>query len=124
MADFGLDEVKNESPVAPNKGLLTGLKSRIQSEVSIPHEESDHAARSVGFESRENKKPASAAAAAGPQKRRRAAEETYPTSLRLRRSLKERLNAYCRKHAYKPGCDLSYPEAIERMLDESEGSLK
>ena len=113
MADFGL---KADEPATPKPQVNVGLISSIKPRVSprpIPHmAESDKAAEASGFTSREP----------GPKfepyirpaRRKRKQEQTYPLSMRAPVSILQRFIAYAERHK------LSYPFALERLLEESE----
>jgi hypothetical protein len=113
MADFGL---KPDAPptTAPKiaTDLLAGIKPRAVSRTNLNLEESDKAAERIGFTSRE---PKPAAVIDEPQRRRRRKPEpTSPLSMRLRNSIHARFIDYAEAR------NLSYPAALELLLDESE----
>jgi len=113
MADFGL---KSEEPAVPkpqvNVSLLSNIKPREAPRPTSHVAESDRAAEATGFTSREP----------GPKfepyirpaRRKRKQEQTYPLSMRAPVSILQRFIAYAERHK------LSYPFALERLLDESE----
>jgi hypothetical protein len=121
MSDFGLkaeggenraDTAKRALPV----DLIAGVKPRAVSRQMIDAVESERAADALGFRSREPGASSSGGSTTRVLRKKRAPEDTSPLALRLRVSLHKRFLAYADAHG-----GLSYPAALERLLDESEG---
>jgi hypothetical protein len=117
MADFGL---KNDEPspakphVAPD--LLASIKPRSAPRPSINVAESDRLAATAGFTSRE---PSHLAVDpreiyGTPRRAKREPEPMTPLSMKLRRSLHKRFRDFADERK------LSYPEALEKLLNDSE----
>jgi hypothetical protein len=116
MGDFGLklDETQKKPEVA--KDLLAGMKPRASSRSNVDLAESDRNAVSAGFRSRESV-PAVFSDPGNymtPRRRKREPEPTTPLSMRPPRSV------HARFRDYADGLKISYPEALEKLLDESE----
>jgi len=96
--------------------LLAGIKPRTAVVTQRPPlQESDKSAQAAGFTSRE---PVQRVATGRPTRRRRKQEESYALSMRCPASVLERFIAYAEKYR------LSYPLALEQLLDESDGVAK
>jgi len=117
MADFGLKSEQNDEPLENTQSTVDlTLLSKIQPRSptrprSIEVAESDKIAEASGFTSRE----------AGPvvepyirpKRTKRQLEQLYPISMRAPVSVLQRFIAYAERH------HLSYPLALERLLNES-----
>lgn len=122
MADFGLTADDDKTRKNDGSELLVGLKPRIRNPSSVTTHDSDETAMRAGFISREARP---ATMPSRPRKIKTPVEQSFPTSVRLKASLLERFIEYCRVHAHDPlrpdETALSYSEAIERLLNESQG---
>jgi hypothetical protein len=119
MADFGLKaDVSTENTATAGKpglpmDLIAAVKPRAVGRAVVDIAESDRAAASLGFVSREAGQPVESTTRV--LRKRRAPEDTSPLALRLRVSVHKRFLDYADKHG-----GLSYPAALERLLTESE----
>ena len=117
MADFGLEpEGKGEEKTKPTVDV--GLISRIQPRTPIrpirrDMTESDRMAEMTGFTSREPSTPI-VQPYIQPTRTKRKREQTYPFSMRPPVSVLQRFIAYAEKHR------LSYPRALEKLLDDND----
>jgi len=116
MVDFGLTPEEPHKKSEVSADLLAGIKPRVSSRTHVDIAESDRSAASAGFRSRESV-PAVLPDPVNyltPRRRKRDPEPTTPLSFRPPRSVHARFRDYADDHKY------SYPEALEKLLDESE----
>lgn len=124
IKEFGLgidDPIATPSaPAAPSVAteLLSGLRPRIAARPQSPLIESDENAKKAGFTSREPNSAAVVSSYTRPTRQRRKQEQTFPLSMRTPESILRRFIAYAEKHK------LSYPLALEKLLDESESRTR
>jgi hypothetical protein len=116
MADFGLKSETNENPEKQKPTIDLTLLSKIQPRSpshprSVDVAESDKMAEASGFTSREASPQVEPYIR--PKRAKRKLEQLYPISMRAPVSVLQRFIAYAEKH------HLSYPLALERLLDES-----
>lgn len=113
MADFGLK--REDSTVTKpqvNTELLSNIKTRPQLRHSSDMEESDRVAANSGFTSREpgtREEPLVRPILKKPKQKQRYALSIMPT-----------VETRNRFHFYAETRNLSYPQALERLLEESE----
>lgn len=119
MSGFGLSPEPDETPTEEQKptlatDLLAGLRGGRTKRPPISLTESDKLAQEIGFTSRE---PGSKVSYSRPTRKRqkRAVEFTFALNMRVRESLLNRFIAYCDEKA------LSYPEALEQLMNEASG---
>lgn len=117
MADYGLEPEPKEDPIEKpkptvNLTLLSKIQARSASRTrSVDIAESDKIAEASGFTSREPGPKVEAYIR--PKRTKRKPEQLYPISMRAPVSVLQRFISYAEKH------HLSYPLALERLLDES-----
>jgi hypothetical protein len=116
-SDFGLmsDESVLQKPQVATD-LISSIKPRTTPRSSVNLAESDRIAVSAGFTSREPSiSPEQIEAVyATPRRKRRAPEPKTPFSTMLRKSLHERLRDFADRR------NMSYPDVIETLLNDSE----
>ena len=109
--DFGL-KLKDEPQVAAD--LLSSVKPRTSSRSTSNAAESDRVAAAAGFTSREPSAAIPVAPYATPRRQKRPPEIRTPLSMMVPRSVHVRFRDFADER------NLSYPEAIEKLLDDSE----
>jgi hypothetical protein len=113
--DFGL---KNDEPVTSQVAteLIGSIKPRIAPRGPVNLAEIDRVATSAGFTSREPSAapPPATELYATPKRKKKAPEPTTPLSMRLRISVHRRFRDWADDRK------LSYPEALEKLLDANE----
>ena len=113
MGDFGLEPEEPHKPKTEFAAdLLANIKPRNIPKPVIPISEGDEAAQRAGFTSREPS--VRVAPYTRPTRVRRKLEQSYPLSMRTPVSILERFIAYA--EAKK----LSYPLALESLLNDSD----
>jgi hypothetical protein len=116
MADFGLNLDETQKKPEVSTDLLASIKPRSSSRVNVDIAESDRNATSAGFRSRESV-PAVFPEEVNymtPRRRKRKPEPTTPLSMRPPRSVHARFRDYADR------LKISYPEALEKLLDDSD----
>ena len=114
MSSFGLNPEPDETAPKPQvaKDLIANLVPRKSPRPISNLAESDKAAADAGFTSRDpSSKPQTYVR---PTRRRRTPEQSYPLSMRTPVSILERFIAYAEERK------LSYPLALESLLDDSQ----
>lgn len=115
--DFGFKNDES-APTKPqvSTNLLAHIKPRTAPRPSINIAESDRAAESVGFSSREpsSARPPVAEVYGTPRRQKRTPEPTTAISMRVPRSIHVRFRDFADERK------LSYPEALEKLLDNNE----
>jgi len=117
MSEFGLKSA-DPTPAKPEvtTSLLAGIRPRTTPRAALNIEESDRVAATAGFTSREPS-PATildSADYATPLRRKRKPEPLTSLSMRLPRSIHERFRDFA------DGLNIPYPEALEKLLNDSE----
>jgi hypothetical protein len=114
MSDFGLSDATNGRNKTDHRALIDSIKPRAEGELKVDVKESDKAAESAGYNSREAKPPVDTSAAfATPRRKKSVPEVMTPLSMRLRRSVHVRFIEFADER------NLSYPEALELLLNNS-----
>lgn len=113
--DFGLkrEDLASESPQVATD-LISAVKPRTSPRTIVSPSESDRLASESGFKSREPAPLVPADAYLTPRKKKRRQEVTTPLSMRVPRSVHVRFLEYSEARV------LSYPAALEKLLNESE----